>query len=296
MLFYSCYFRFSLQLATQAYIAPIPMPTTRHLSTFGQGFRSVFASFHFIANHKLWTFLIFPLLMELLLASTLFALLFQFSGSLTDQLCAWIGLDDQKPSIHDGLWYLLKQIAHYMVQFLIGLFSFMIYRSFRKNLIVLLCAPIMAILSDRVEEIITKKKTAFNGPQFVRDMVRSALLSGRNLMVEIGITLVLFLASLAIGMLGGPIALMALPFLSILGFLVSSYYFGGSLVDFTLERRGFTLPQTLGFNRQSKLSLTGIGAAFHILLMLPVIGVSLAIVLGTTGATLWCIENDSTHQ
>lgn len=273
----------------------MPISISRSRSFF-DGFGAVLGAFHLVANKRLWPYYLFPILLDFLLSASLFAMLYVWSDDLTQVVCGWLGIATDTDWNSMGIWHWIMQASAFVIRFLIYITVALCYWSIRKNIIVALCTPIMAILSDRVEELITGKITPFNGPQFVRDLVRSGLLSLRNLAVEIGMSLLLFGVSLLISLFGGPLALVAVPLLSAIGFGVSSYYFGGSLVDYALERQKMGIGATLQFNRYHASALTGIGAAFNLLLLIPVIGVGLGVVLGTVGATRWVLAQRSPHQ
>lgn len=263
---------------------------------FFEGFGNVLRAWRLVADHRLWPYYLVPLLLDFVLAASLFAVVIVWSDDLTTWICGWLGIETNVAWSTWSIWDWIQQASVYVIRFLVSIAMTFCYWSIRKNLIVALSSPFMALLSDRVEEILTGQKTPFNGPQFVRDVVRSGLLALRNLLVECSVSVLIFFMSLLISWIGGPLALVALPLLSIGGLAVSSYYFGGSLIDYSLERRKLSIGETLAFNRRNKFAIIGVGAAFHVLYMIPVIGIALAVVLGTTGATHWMVNHRSSHQ
>ncbi|MEN9640113.1 MAG: hypothetical protein RLZZ262_1982 [Bacteroidota bacterium] len=263
---------------------------------FFDGFGSVMRAFQFVADNRLWPYYLVPLIIDFVLSASLFVLIHGWSQELTQIICGWLGIDMATDLNTAGLWEWIKLASSYIIRFLVYVAITLCYWSIRKNLIVALSSPIMSLLSDRTEEILSGQKTPFDGPQFVRDLVRSGLLALRNFFIECGVSIGIFLLSFLVSLIGGPLALIAVPVLSLSGLAVSSYYFGGSLIDYSLERRKLSIRETLDFNRRNKMSVIGIGAAFHVLLLIPFIGIALAIVLGTTGATQWMVKEKSTHK
>jgi uncharacterized protein involved in cysteine biosynthesis len=264
-------------------------------SSAWHGFKAVFQSFTFIAQHRLWPYYIYPILIDVVLSASFLALLFQYTDEIAAACSEWLGVSTHQSAQYQPLWSMLTKAANYSIEILIWVCSLVIYFILRKNLLILCSSPIMSLLSDRVSEIHKGQKTAFNGPQFVRGIWRSSLLSLRNVIVELLASVIIFFATFFIGLLGGPLAFIALPLLSAVGFMISSYYFGTSLVDYALERQQMSMGQTIKYNRENRMAVIGIGAAFHVLLWIPVIGISLSVVLGTTGATLWQERQTSSH-
>ena len=263
-------------------------------SSAWHGFKAVFQSFTFIAKYRLWPYYIYPILIDVVLSASILALLFQYTDQIAAACSQWLGVSTHQSAQYQSLWSMLNTAANYSIEILIWVCSLVIYFILRKNLLILCSSPIMSLLSDRVSEIHKGQKTAFNGPLFVRGIWRSSLLSLRNVIVELLASVIIFFATF-IGLLGGPLAIIALPLLSAVGFMISSYYFGTSLVDYALERQQMSMAQTIKYNRENRMAVMGIGAAFHVLLWIPVIGISLSVVLGTAGATLWQERQTSAH-
>ena len=71
---------------------------------------------------------------------------------------------------------------------------------------------------------------------------------------------------------------------------INAYYGGFGLIDFTLERKRFSIKESFKFNQTHRGMTTGVGLGFVLLLMLPVIGWMMAPGYGTVAATLAAIE------
>ncbi|MCT4646062.1 MAG: EI24 domain-containing protein, partial [Carboxylicivirga sp.] len=126
---------------------------------------------------------------------------------------------------------------------------------------------VYAFLSEKTEEIISGKIIPFNITQFSKDIIRGVLLALRNMAVEIGLTLLLFVLSFIpiVGYLT-PIAL----------FLVSAYFYGFSFMDYTFERKRFKIDYSVRFMRRNKGLAIGNGFVFSLVLLIPYIGVMIA--------------------
>jgi CysZ protein len=273
--------------------------TTTHgtrRSAFLDGFKHVLKAFSFAAENKLWMYFIIPFLLDGLLAASLFVAVYQWSHDLTMLICHCLGLHWDITQQGFSIWEVIQTAARWAVEILIWILSFLLYASFRKNILVLMLSPMMSWLSEKTIEKLSRTQRPFNGKQLVRDFMRSAFVSLRNLIVEMSLGVAVFLMSAALSFLGGPMAFLFLPLLSIAALGISSYFFGCSLLDYSHERNQVSLAQTIAYNRNHKWAVTGIGLGFNILLLVPVFGISLAVVMGTIGATTWHRSTDLSDQ
>lgn len=145
-----------------------------------------------------------------------------------------------------------------------------------KYILLILISPFMSPLAERVEEIETGVRPAAQGlGQIGYGMVRGVRISLRNITKELLYTVVLLLLGL--------IPLFSIP-ATVLILAVQAYFMGFANTDYHLEK-SHTVPQAIQYGKANRLSLTGNGAAFLLLLFVPVIGLLVAPVLGTVAAT-----------
>ena len=121
-------------------------------------------------------------------------------------------------------------------------------------------------------------KAPFNGDQMMRDVVRGILIAFRNMFIEFGYMLVIFVLSFFIPVLGGIIG-------TIMLFFIASYFYGFAFIDYTNERRRLTLKQSVQFMRANKGLAIGNGSIFAISMFIPLIGGFVAI-LSVVAATI----------
>jgi len=215
-----------------------------------------------IVKHRLWWYIIAPGIINCLL----FILGFSWFSSMATDWAAIFTLYIKNLApwatwLHTGL--------------LVGFIIF--YLSVYKYLILVLMAPLLALLSERVEFIITGHTTDFNFQQFIADVLRGILLALRNFCIEMLLLALLFICSF--------IPLLQL-FSPVLAFYISSYYYGFSMLDYSNERRKYTIARSIAFTRLQKGVAFGNGAIFYLLLIVPYVGWVIAPAYAVTAATI----------
>ncbi|RMG21997.1 MAG: coproporphyrinogen III oxidase [Bacteroidetes bacterium] len=228
-----------------------------------------------ISRHRLWRFVIIPGLLSVGLISFLLvgpALAFVMGGgeaAFEDTLISWYpfgwGAEAFATFIHwIPFWLLLVAVMAFLM-FFIG-----------KYIILIVASPFMGALSEKVETILTGRIPP-DDSHFFADLIRGIRISVRNLIREIGFTLLfLFLHLLPVV---GTFAAGALTF------MVEAFYAGFGNMDYTLERKRFNIRQSVHFVRRNRWGAIGNGIGFLLLLFIPVIGWFLAPAYGTIAAT-----------
>ena len=231
-------------------------------------------AFSFIRKNELsWTFLIPVALFLLLLSVGLYSI-----GELTEYLTMKVLTNYVYDGLVSSLLLILFRILFFIV---IGMWG--------GYIIVIIMSPFLAYISEKTEKIITGNDYPFNLSQFINDVIRGILLALRNFCMEMLISIVFFLCSFFT-------AAMAAPFVSVILFLVSAYFYGFSFIDYTNERRKLSVKQSVRYVGQRKAMSCGHGFIFALLLYIPVLGVALSAfyaIIATVAATMhvWEIEN-----
>ena len=195
---------------------------------------------------------------------------------------AW-GFSDDLGGIIDNLWkwdwgkQVVQKIAQIFGGILIVAFGAILF----KQLLQVILAPIMSILSARVEEQVTGIKTGaqFSVKQIISDLIRGLRIALRNILRELIATVFLFLLGLI------PVLT---PFTTALIFLIQSYYAGFGNMDFTLERH-FNYRESINFVQRNRSISLGNGIVF-MALFLSVVGFLFALPLATVAATLQTLK------
>ncbi len=215
-----------------------------------------------IFTKGLWWFFAFPLALNLIF----FFGGFYFVGSLSDSLVEWV---NAQMDLNPETWWaaLLTGTLSWLVWFILKLIFFFTFAYFGGYIVIVLLSPVFSYLSERTEKILTGKKYDFDFDQLMRDVVRGILIATRNVLIEIlwmiGCFIITFIPIIGFA---GPILL----------FFVTSYFYGFSFSDYSLERRKMTISQSVSFMRRNKGSIIGNGIIYSIFMLIPFCGVTLA--------------------
>lgn len=159
--------------------------------------------------------------------------------------------------------------------------SGVLFISIFKYLMIIATAPIMSVLSERVEREITGQELQRSFIlNIVPDLMRSIRIVMRSLFREL--ILVGFLLLLGLFPLFSILS-------AILIFLVQGYYAGFGNFDYWAERH-FTYRRTIVELRSRKALLTGNGIIYVLILAVPIAGAFFAPPLATVAATMNAVD------
>ncbi len=228
----------------------------------------------FIRRNKLGYFFLFPILISLLVLVGLFYFKSGLIDYLNDLLSNWTGLDHTQ----DDLEGWTARVMRALVAVSIWIATTYIFWTFNKYIALVALSPVLAYLSEKTETILTGKEYPFSVSQLMNDAMRGAIVAIRNFAIEM-----LWIAGFTIvGLLFPPIS----PVLFIVAFIVSAYFYGFSMMDYTSERHRLNLPKGVRLVRRNRLMAVSNGALFDLLMRFPVLGITVAPILGCVGATL----------
>ena len=245
------------------------------INDFFDGLKAYGKAFRLISKLGLWGYTFIPAIITILLMLGIGYSAYGLSDNFGHLLTGWWPFEWGSAFINSiGSW-------------IGGLFIGIIGILLLKYIVLILVAPFMSILSEKVESKLTGKKNTqhFKLSKAFKDMARGLRLAIRNISRELFFTLLLILFGL-VPLIG---------FISpILIFIVQSYYAGFGNADYTLERY-FKVRQSINFARQHRGLMIGNGVVFMGLLMTGV-GFLFAPPLATVAATLESIERLESAQ
>lgn len=236
------------------------------IKDFLDGVISYLSAVRHVSRHRLWAYVLLPGLLCVVIG---FAVIFT----------AW-NLSDETGDLIDNLWIwdwgreaiaAVSQVLGGLIVLLIGLIIF-------KQLIMVLLAPFMSHLSEKVENQILGKNnggTVLSLRKIASDILRGLRIALRNIVRELSLTILLLLLGLI------PVFT---PFTTILIFTVQAYYAGFGNMDFTLERH-YPYRESIKFVERNRWLATGNGAIF-MLLLFSFVGFLFALPLSTVAATI----------
>ncbi|MCU4176167.1 EI24 domain-containing protein [Carboxylicivirga sp. N1Y90] len=230
---------------------------------FQLGLKSYSEAFSFIFKNGLGWFFIFPFLLNVLFFFVGFYSIASWGDVLVSDLSDWMGVEEW------DFWgaSVLAGSIKWIVWIVLRLLFFIVYAYVGGYIILIVMSPVFAFLSEKTERIITQSDIPFNMAQFVKDIWRGMILAMRNLVVEMFFTVILFVLSF-IPIIGY--------FTAIVLVLLSAYFYGFSFLDYTFERRRFDVKTSVKYMRRNRGLAIGNGLVFALILMIPLIGVSIA--------------------
>jgi len=212
------------------------------------GYRSYLNAIRFIKEHKLYVYFFFPILLFV----GIYYLGFAFEEWKTEAA---------KSRGEEVFWLKIWNAIVY------GFYTVMAYLVFKfmRYILIICLSPILSIVSERVERIITGNVYHFNFTQLLKDVKRTINLSIRNLIWEFGIVYSVWLAIEIIGWVFQPQSIYIKYTQTLFAMLIGFYYYGFSFIDYMNERRRLTISESVLFVKKHKWFAFALGSVFTIL-------------------------------
>jgi CysZ protein len=237
------------------------------------GIKSYRDAHSFIRKHKLWKWIIVPGIIYMLM----FCVSMYFFGKSATYVIEWLsietGLKQWIESMQSTVVGLLFTIAGIILWMILMLFYFSLF----KYIWLILGSPIFAYLSEKTEEILEGKEVPFNFSQLLKDVIRGVRIALRNTLWQC-VYLIAFAILSFIPVVGWIIPVFAL--------LVECYYYGFSMLDYSLERNHLTAAESIHFIGKRKGLAIANGLVFYLLHLVPLAGWLFAPSYAVIAATL----------
>ena len=233
----------------------------------GLGIKTYAKALDIIFSNGLAWFFVFPLIFNVLLFWGGLELIDSLIDYSNQYLFSSTGLQDA------DFWgsSALKGVTSGFIWLALKIFFYFVFAYLGGYLTLIIMSPILAILSEKTDKILTGKSYPFSAEQTMRDVVRGVMLAMRNLGIELLIILVIFILGL-LPVIGWFFALVS-PFIL---FFISSYFYGFSFLDYSNERNKRTIKQSVKLIKNHKGIAIGNGVIFSLVLLIPWCGTSLA--------------------
>ncbi len=238
------------------------------------GMASYFEALGFIRHHRLWYFFLFPVLMSLLVLGLLMLVKSEAIDAVNTWLMQITGLDHQQDDLQG--WF--ARFIRVMVALLIWVVTTYIFWTLNKYFVLIVMSPVLAYISEKTESILTGKDYPFDAGRFMSDTLRGSWIAIRNLILELLIIGFFTIIGILLPIIS--------PMLFVLMFLVSAYFYGYSMIDYSNERHQLNIKQGTRLIRKNRLLAMSNGAFFDLFMRIPVLGITFAPILGCVGATL----------
>lgn len=234
----------------------------------------------FIIKHKLWKWILIPGLLYTLLFLTGMYYFGQTAGDFIEWMAMKTGLRgwiDQFSNSFVGFLFVFGTALLWLIMMLL-------YFSLFKFLFLIIGSPVFAFLSEKTASIIEGKDFPFSFTQLGKDILRGIKLALRNSVWQTVYVLSILLLSLI------PLIGWLTPILAV---LVECYYYGFSMLDYSMERQKKTPAESIFYIGNHKGLAIGNGFIFYLMHMVPIIGWILAPSYAVVAATLSTYPNSS---
>ncbi len=218
------------------------------------GLRSYRDSVYFVIEHKMWPYFIVPLVL--------------FGGIIYLGFQMEAGEIEAKESLKGAgffytIWGWMKMAFYFVMSYL--------FLQLTRYVMLMVLSPLLAIVSERVEKKLTGNVYKFNFKQLMKDVKRAILIATRNVVYEIVIIIGLYTA-IYISFWTFGFSSLKVPFSDsmyisdllylVLASLVAFYFYGFSFMDYVMERRRFTIKESIKYVRKHKGVAVALGSLF----------------------------------
>ncbi len=235
--------------------------------------QSYFEAHAFIRQHKLWKWILIPGIIYTLLFVVGMYFFWQSSDNAVTWLSHQIGLEA----------WLQRQRSEWlsflfvMIGLMLRLILVLLYFSLFKYLFLIIGSPVFAYLSEKTQSILEERDFPFSFSQLAKDAWRGTKLAVRNTLWQTIYIVTLLLLSL-VPLVGWIAPLIAL--------FIECYYYGFSMIDYSLERNKLSPSASIGFISRHKGLAIGNGLMFYLMHGVILIGWILAPAYAVVAATL----------
>lgn len=243
----------------------------------------------FLFKHGLWVYALLPGIISVVLLSALYygtvSLLDvdTIEASINQRIADWEGW------FWGSLHGLVEKIVNIgAIDFLVLTAFLIVFFFFGKYIVLIIAAPFMGPVSEKVEEIVRGHKIEITS-NFISDLWRGIRISLRNLIREFFFTICLLFLNF-LPLIGPMVA-------TVLTLAVQAYYAGFGNMDYTLERKKYGRRDSVRFVRKHAGLALGNGGVFLLLFAIPLLGWFIAPAFATVAATVATLKRiDNTQK
>ncbi len=188
--------------------------------------------------------------------------------NLRTGLKAWLDIHEKDAWL--GFFFTMGTMVLWMVMMLF-------YFSLFKYFFLIVGSPVFAYLSEKTEAILNGKDFPFSFAELTKDIFRGIRIALRNASWQTVYLLALLFACVV------PVAGLITP---IIALFIECYYYGFSMLDYSMERNKKSIAESIDFIGNHKGLSIGNGIVFYSMHWVPVIGWILAPAYAVVAATL----------
>lgn len=229
------------------------------LTAIAQGISAYGEAFKLMRTHGLRYFYLFPLLLTILLIVSGWQGTSWLTSTALDTLHQWSGMENWQ------FWgsQVLTVVVKWSIWIFFRLLFFLTLSYVGGYIIIMLMSPVYSWLSEKCTHILTGHTQHFSLSNLINSVIRGIFLALRNLLIELGLTILLIILGFIpiVGLISAP-SLLA----------VTSYFYGFSFLDYTLEQYRLGIRRSTRTIMQHKGEALGVGLPFTLVLSIPFIG------------------------
>jgi len=232
----------------------------RFFKEFSQSSLAYYEAFQFVKKHKLKGFILSVAFFNLFAFVFVGVIAWIYTGKLIDLIYSTFSFPDDWQE-----WGTLLQI---ITAIFIRILLISLYINLYKYIVLIIFAPILALLSERTQNILNHQKKSINLVRLISEIGRGMVMGTILISLNILIYLILILLSITIPFLS--------PAFAILVFLVESFFFGASMLDYRNEYYQLSVKSSLKKIFSHKGLVLGNGLALNLFIFIPFVGVLFA--------------------
>ena len=188
--------------------------------------------------------------------------------NLRTGLKAWLDIHERDAWL--GFFFTMGTMVLWMVMMLF-------YFSLFKYFFLIVGSPVFAYLSEKTEAILNGKDFPFSFAELTKDIFRGIRIAIRNASWQTVYLLALLFSCVV------PVAGLITP---IIALFIECYYYGFSMLDYSMERNKKSIVESIDFIGNHKGLSIGNGIVFYTMHWVPIIGWILAPAYAVIAATL----------
>lgn len=219
-------------------------------TSYGQAFRT-------LDKKRLWTILILPSILSLLIAVGVGVL----AWTTSDDILLYVNGQFLVKEFNSTVGNLFRIISTLAIR---GL-TFFLYLKLYRYLILILLSPVFVNISNVFYKLASGEEHKMNIWSYCFCSFRGIKFAFRNFGLELLVTILLTLLA--------AIIFWIFPLIPILIFIAESYFFTTILMDYAFEMRGLSMKDSLKKSRSMPGLPIGMGLIFNFILLVPILGV-----------------------
>ncbi len=232
-----------------------------YFSSFKKGLKGYVKAIKFISQNKLSYFYLFPLILNLFLFLIGIRIIDFFSDQINEYVINLSNYNFENLSLWRSF---LNSVIYWTIWVVTKIVYIYIYAIVGGYFTIIILSPVFTLLSEKTAEIITGKKIKFQFKQLLKDTIRAVIIAIRNIIIQLFFS-IFFLLTTLIPIIGWIISVIG-------NFLISSYFYGFSFIDYSNERNKLSVRESIAFIRNHKGFACGLGSLFSLCFFVPFVG------------------------